>query len=190
MCLTSGRGLVPCREGMSGPPWLSLPGKSDDVLWETWERRMQRTRRLEVEKSQLRATLHTFFEFRALPLRCLQAPDMQIPAERIPTDTAGQRLEAGELRPLPTTLGTLKSRNGPDSHLICFSGCMPRTAVAMGKGNRSRVWSDLHSQFAFSGAKILRMSILLRPWDVSRMTSGATPISFPTLRTDCQRAAK
>lgn len=53
----------------------------------------------------------------------------------------------------------------------------------MGSGDRVVGWSDLHSQFAFSGAKILRMSILLRPWDVSRMTSGATPISFPTLQT-------
>lgn len=60
----------------------------------------------------------------------------------------------------------------------------------MGTENRSLEWSDLHSQFAFSGAKILRMSILLRPWEVSRMTSGATPISFPTLQTDCQRAAR
>lgn len=53
----------------------------------------------------------------------------------------------------------------------------------MGSGDRVGGGSSLHSQFAFSGAKILRISILLRPWEVSRITSGATPISFPTLQT-------
>lgn len=38
-----------------------------------------------------------------------------------------------------------------------------------------------HSQFAFSGAKILSTSILRRPCEVARMVSGATPISLPTL---------
>lgn len=63
-----------CNKGMSGPSWLSLPGKSDHVLWETWERRMQRTRRIVVDKSHPRATLHTFIEFRALPLQASANP--------------------------------------------------------------------------------------------------------------------
>lgn len=40
---------------------------------------------------------------------------------------------------------------------------------------------DVHSQFAFSGARILRMSMLRRPWEVLRIISGSTPISFPIL---------
>jgi hypothetical protein len=37
------------------------------------------------------------------------------------------------------------------------------------------------SQFAFSGARIWRTSIERRPWEVSRITSGETPISLPIL---------
>ena len=59
-----------------------------------------------------------------------------------------------------------------DAHLISKEGVM---------GQRLRSSSDLHSQFALSGANIFRMSILRRPWDVCRITSGSTPISFPTL---------
>lgn len=44
---------------------------------------------------------------------------------------------------------------------------------------------NLHSQFAFSGASTFNISILLRPWDVCKITSGSTPISSPTLRIPC-----
>lgn len=40
---------------------------------------------------------------------------------------------------------------------------------------------NLHSQFALSGASSFSMSILLRPCEVCRMTSGSTPISLPIL---------
>lgn len=59
---------MPCCEWMGGPPWLSLSGKSDHVLRETWERQMQRTRRLVVDESQPRATVRIFVGFRALPI--------------------------------------------------------------------------------------------------------------------------
>lgn len=43
------------------------------------------------------------------------------------------------------------------------------------------LFRHLHSQFAFSGARIFNVSILLRPCEVSRMTCGSTPISLPML---------
>lgn len=77
MCLTSReRGSVSCNEGTGGPSWLSLSGKSDHALWEAWEREcfLQRTRRLAVEKSQWRATLHAFTKFRAIPRQLSASP--------------------------------------------------------------------------------------------------------------------
>lgn len=148
---------------------------------------LQRTRRLVVEKSQPGATPHTFMEFEAFSRPLLLSAGSQYAGSLLPSEHRQIQLEAGGSRGVPAPSqplwGPSNPKPGPDSQLLCFSDCMPRTAVAMGRGNRSLGWSDLHSQLAFSGAKILRMSILLRPCDVSRITSGATPISFPTLQT-------
>lgn len=39
----------------------------------------------------------------------------------------------------------------------------------------------VHSQLAFEGSYIRKVSMLRRPWDVARMTSGSTPICWPCL---------